>query len=502
VTEPDGRRVRLLGSHSDITDRKRAERALRESEELFAKAFRGSPNPIVISEAETSRCREVNEAFLQLFGFSRQDVIGNPMLMLGIWPDPEMRTQLLRGLQAGTPVRNVELGFNTKTGELRHFLISSDLIELNGTLCLITVGNDITERKRAESQLQRSHAFLRQVIDTTPNFIFAKDRDGRFTMVNQAIADAYGTTVDNLIGKTDADFNPNRDEVDFFRSKDLEVMDSLRERFIPEEKITDAVGNVHWLQTVKRPLLDDTGQATMILGAATDITERKRMEEMLRRREHDLQQAVQERERISEDLHDGILQSIYAIGLGLEACKPLISDQPKKSAAKLKAEVQRTIGQLNHVLEEVRNFIAGLESHILDGQEFDVVLRTMVNSMAASYSIPARVTVETAAAQYLSTEQAYHVMNIAREALSNSLRHSGATRITVSLKRLRRSVRLSVTDNGVGFNPVGARDVGHGLANMAARTQKIRGKLTLQSKPRQGAKVLVDIPRRLTDADT
>jgi PAS domain S-box-containing protein len=168
--------------------------------------------------------------------------------------------------------------------------------------------------------------------------------------VNKAIADAYGTTVDNLIGKTDADFNPNRDEVDFFRLKDLEVIDSLRERFIPEEKITDAAGNVRWLQTVKRPILDETGQAVMVLGAATDITERKRMEETLRRREHDLQQAVQERERISEDLHDGILQSIYAIGLGLEACKPLISEQPKKSAAKLKAEIQRTIGQLNHVL--------------------------------------------------------------------------------------------------------------------------------------------------------
>jgi signal transduction histidine kinase len=226
------------------------------------------------------------------------------------------------------------------------------------------------------------------------------------------------------------------------------------------------------------------------------------MEETLRRREHDLQQAVQERERISEDLHDGILQSIYAIGLGLEACKPLISDQPKKSAAKLKSEIQRTIGQLNHVLEEVRNFIAGLESHILDGQEFDVVLRAMVNSMAASYSIPARVTIETAAVHHLSTEQAYHVMHIAREALSNSFRHSQAGRICLSLRQLRCSVRLSVKDNGVGFNPTTARDVGHGLANMAARARKIGGTLTLQSKPRQGAKVLVDIPRRLTHADT
>jgi PAS domain-containing protein len=74
--------------------------------------------------------------------------------------------------------------------------------------------------------------------------------------VNQAVADAYGTTVEDLIGKTDADFNPNREEVEFFHRMDLEVMDTLKERFIPEEHLTDAQGEVRWLQTVKRPNLD------------------------------------------------------------------------------------------------------------------------------------------------------------------------------------------------------------------------------------------------------
>jgi signal transduction histidine kinase len=149
----------------------------------------------------------------------------------------------------------------------------------------------------------------------------------------------------------------------------------------------------------------------------------------------------------------------------------------------------------------VRNFIAGLDSHILDGQEFDVVLRTMGHALAASYSVPCRMTVEKAAAHHLSTEQAYHVMHIAREALSNSFRHSHAHRITLSLKSLRRSVRLSVTDNGAGFNPSTIRDTGHGLANMASRAKKIGGNFTLRSKPRGGTKVTLDLPRRCPDAD-
>ena len=146
---------------------------------------------------------------------------------------------------------------------------------------------DITESKRAEKTLEKEREFLRQVIDIDPNFIFAKDREGRFTLVNQAVADAYGTTVEDLIGKTDADFNLNREEVEFFHRMDLEVIDTLKERFIPEEHLTDAQGNVRWLQTVKRPIIDKDGSANQILGASTDITERKQAESEL---QHNRQQ--------------------------------------------------------------------------------------------------------------------------------------------------------------------------------------------------------------------
>lgn len=133
-----------------------------------------------------------------------------------------------------------------------------------------------------ERAQQEQWAYLRQVIDINPNLVFAKDREGRFTLVNKAVADVYGTTVDELIGKTDADFNSNAEEVAFFRAMDLEVMNSLKEKIITEEVITDAKGKVHFLQTVKRPIIGPDGQANQVLGVATDITERKQLEEQLR----------------------------------------------------------------------------------------------------------------------------------------------------------------------------------------------------------------------------
>ncbi len=147
----------------------------------------------------------------------------------------------------------------------------------------ITPQSDFDTHGETFERLVRQKAFLQQVLDINPNFIFAKNRDGRFTLVNQAVAEVYGTTIDQLIGKTDADFNPNEEEVAFFRLMDLEVMNSLQEIVIPEERITDAKGRVRWLQTVKRPIIGPQGVADQVLGVATDITERKRLEEQLRR---------------------------------------------------------------------------------------------------------------------------------------------------------------------------------------------------------------------------
>lgn len=485
----------LITVGNDITERKRATEALRISEERFAKAFQASLHPIIISELDTGRVVDANDAAYQMFGYRKEEVAGQTTLQMGLWPSAEERTRFVDRLKRVGSIRNVEITLRSRNGDIRQCLVSSELIELNGKQCSVSVGDDITERKRAEAELHRSHTFLRQVIDTDPDLIFAKDRDGRFAMANKAVADWYGTTVEDLIGRSDADFNANLAEVEYFRRSDLEVINSGRDQFIPEERITDSMGRTRWLQTVKRPILDDQGQVHMVLGAATDITERKRMEEILLQRERDLSAALQERERISQDLHDGILQSLYAVGLGLEACKPLVKRQPDQVAEKFVTILDQAIGQLNQVMTEVRNFIAGLESQVMQGGDFSTALRAMVEAMAASSSARCRVKIDDGAAQRLSTEQALHIINIVREGVSNALRHSRAKQITVSLRELLRSDRLAVTDDGVGFDTRSAQGVGHGLVNMAARAQKVRGLFAIQSKPDKGTRISLDLPK-------
>src|SRR4029077_8578294 len=228
----------------------------------------------------------------RLFGYSRDELIGQPVDMLV--PErfrgshPAYRTEFFVAPQAGPMGAGRDLFARRKDGSEVLVEIGLNPIHTQEGLLVLTAIVDITERKRAEEALEKERAFLRQVIDIDPNFIFAKDREGRFTLVNQAVADAYGTTVNELIGKTDADFNSNHEEVNFFRRTDLAVMDTLDECFIPEESITDAAGKVRWLQTVKRPIAGKDGVADQVLGASTDITQRKRAESELQRNRQEL----------------------------------------------------------------------------------------------------------------------------------------------------------------------------------------------------------------------
>ena len=282
-----GEVVGVIGIIRNVSERRRNEQALRESEERFRLIADAAPVMIWMDDAE-GNSTYFNKPWLDFTGRTLEQERGRGSRD-GIHSD-DLVPRFVAVYDAAYTARRAfqtEYRLRRADGEYRwvletatpRFTASGDFEGFVGTAI------DITERRRAEQTLRKERAFLRQVIDINPNFVFAKDREGRFTLVNQAVADAYGTTVERLIGKTDADFNKNADEVAAFRRADLAVMDTLRELVIPEEKITDATGGVRWLQTVKRPVLGEDGRGQQILGVSTDLTERLRADEALKESE-------------------------------------------------------------------------------------------------------------------------------------------------------------------------------------------------------------------------
>jgi PAS domain S-box-containing protein len=317
-----GAGVVVRASVSDILQRRRADAALRRSEERYRLLFERNPLPIWVFDTNTLGFLAVNQAAIDRYGYSREDFLS--MTLKDIRPAEDIPALLdhLTTIRSGTEGRTWK--HRKKDGELIDVEVTSHPLIFAGKSARIVLANDVTERKRAEAALQQlrdeleirvqertaelsstnarlqeqiiereqvqkdlseQRSFLRQVIDLNPNFIFAKDREGRFTLANESLANAYGSTADTLLGKTDADFNPNNAEVEWFHRDDLEVIETGKEKFIPEETITDAKGNVRWLQTVKRPLKGPEGRVDQLLGVATDITARKKAEQALRESE-------------------------------------------------------------------------------------------------------------------------------------------------------------------------------------------------------------------------
>lgn len=147
----DGRQA-VLGYFMDNTDREHANEALGLSEEKFHKAFRSSPDWLVISTLEDGFYIDVNEAFLETTGYRRDEVIGRTSKELGIWADPEKREEMVEVLRQKQVVRNFEVQFRMKSGEFRFVLWSAEVIHYGDETCLIAVTRDITARKREEQE--------------------------------------------------------------------------------------------------------------------------------------------------------------------------------------------------------------------------------------------------------------------------------------------------------------------------------------------------------------
>ena len=140
----------------DITERKRHEEDLRQSEERFSKAFKATPIAIGITTLDEGRYVDANDTELQMLGYERPEMIGRSVQELGVWVDLETRAKIVAQLKAKRSVRGVEVRFRTKTGELRNALASAELIELDGAPCALFMTDDITERLSLEQQLRHS----------------------------------------------------------------------------------------------------------------------------------------------------------------------------------------------------------------------------------------------------------------------------------------------------------------------------------------------------------
>ncbi len=252
--------------------RRREIKRLRESEEKFSKAFQANPVGIAITEMETGEYLEVNESICRLVGCSPQEMVGRTTVELGVWSSVEERNRAFQSLQNGDSLRDLETQMHVRDGGHRTILLSADMIELGGKQCVVSLVDDITERKRAVEQLE----MLKVSIDKHFDAAYWLDPNNQFVYVNDSACKSLGYTREELLGQPLTLIAPRA------TAQSLEeVWKRLRETgFVSRESVHRRKDGTEFPVEIVATHVRFEGKE-FNCGFARDITERKRAEEEL-----------------------------------------------------------------------------------------------------------------------------------------------------------------------------------------------------------------------------
>jgi len=275
--------------NQELEERTKTERALKQSYYFLETLIDNIPVAVFTKDAKTGQFTLWNKQCERLYGLTAEQAIGKNVF--DFFPKDQADSFRENDQKAFSQKSRIEIFEETINSygqgiKIVHTIKTPIFDEDNKPHQLLCISEDITKRKEAEEELRRQQEFLRNVIDTDPNFIFVKNREDKFILANQAMADLCGTSVDNLVGKKVSEFNPNKEEVNQYFIDNEAVMTSLQPKFIPEQRFTTSSGKIHYIQIIKKPLISDDGIADTVLCVATDITDRKRVEKELESSRH------------------------------------------------------------------------------------------------------------------------------------------------------------------------------------------------------------------------
>ena len=265
---------------------RQVEEALRKSEERFATIFRNSPVGISVTTIPDGRIVDVNESILYMLGYCREEVIGHTSVELNIWANPEERARAMKLLREQRTVRNLEVSFHTKSGEIRQGLTSFELIVLDGKPHLLAMTHDITERKQAEEILRETQMRLGLAVKAanvglwdwnlkTNKVFYSREWKRQIGYEDQEISNDFSEWQSRV----------HPDDLDHLLSTIQAYLKNPWPNYEVEFRLRHKDGSYRWILTQASLLMDNDGKPYRMLGSHVDITERKQVEEELRQSE-------------------------------------------------------------------------------------------------------------------------------------------------------------------------------------------------------------------------
>lgn len=494
----------------------RAEAELLESNERFRAAFESSAIGMALTQLD-GRLLRANAALCNISGYSEEELMGMEGFKLVYPPDLEIGLQEFgEMMNGGRPSYQVEKRYIHKTGRVFWVRMSMSVMRrLDGSPTnLVTMVEDIDEQKRVQESLRESEARFRAILDNAAVGIAVMTLDRKIVQIN--------STAERIIGYSNAEIThidpstlAQEEDRNLDRDLFLDLIHGRRNQYTVEKRYYRKDGTRFWGRVNFSTVHTSEGRPLYLIGMIEDITEEKqaavklaaqeaeyrltletriaeRTDELNKANELLQQKAAQdavaaERTRLARDLHDAVTQTLFSATLIADVLPDLWELNQFEARKRLEELRQLTRG----ALAEMRTLLVELRPNALVEVPLPILLRQLSDALTGRARIQIQLSVE--GDRKLPPDVQVVLYRIAQEALNNVVKHARATQAFVSL-RLGDQVRLSVTDNGSGFDPALVTADHLGLRIMRERADSIKASLNVYSEPEEGTQISIIWP--------
>ncbi len=483
----------------------KAEEELNESALLLAEAQKIAHIGHWKLNPETKEIMGSDELF-RIFGLGREGATLESFLDV---VHPEDRERDLAAI-----TRGIEKGENWN---IEHRLVCRDGIEKNvhavgetrtdetgKTVLLVGTVQDITERKQAEEAVKESEEKLQSILDNSTAVIYMKDLDGRYILVNRWFETLFNVDRVSIKGKTDYDVFP-RKMADAFRKNDLEIIKTKAP--IEFDEIAPHDDGLYSYISIKFPLFNSIGEIYAVCGISTDITERKKAEEQLQHKSRELEVLTEDlrklssllskenelsRRKLARILHEQIGQNLAVFNMKFDD----ITEGIITGETKIKETISNLMPLLENTISSTRELTSDLYPTILDDLGFIPAVTWYKDLVLEPLKIAVLMDVDKSV-ENLPSDYKLPLFRITQEAFQNISKHARATKVEVKFSTHRRSMKLYIKDNGVGFDlkEMKSKKVkGIGLMLLEERSISLGGSLTIESALGKGTELTIELP--------
>jgi PAS domain S-box-containing protein len=472
-----------------LTERKRAEEALRESEERYRTQFDNFPEPATIWDRNGVLMMQ-NLISARNLGGQREDYFGKSIYDIFGESARGYMERMVRVIDSGIAESQEDL-VELSSGKRYFWTSMQQITNPNGQSGVQIISYDITDRKRAEEDLRTSEEKFATVFHFSPEAIaIISQTDLNILDINEAFTKILGHGRSEVIGK-------NWGVLGFAFSSDK--LDEISALYQKDGKLTDyelafntKTGEIAAV-LISVTSITIQGEACLLI-IAHDITGRKRSEEALRQAQSELEAGIQqrialeERQRLARELHDSVSQALYGISLGVHTALALFDTERTKVLEAL----NYVLSQAQVGLTEMRALIFELRPESLELEGLVSALTKQTAALRARYGLEVEVSLCDEPDLPFSVKEALY--RVTQEALQNAVKHAQASRLEVSLACEAEYIRLDVCDNGMGFDPQAVYPGHLGLRSMHERALNLGGTLEINSSSMNGTHICARFP--------